>query len=74
MIYIRIYSGVLKVGTEVHNPRLKRGEKISRIFQTHAHQRTPGGRGQGRGDGRGHGIEGDHHRRHPLRSEPSDSS
>jgi elongation factor G len=40
LIYIRIYSGVLKVGTEVHNPRLKRGEKISRIFQMHAHQRT----------------------------------
>jgi len=40
LIYIRIYSGVLKVGTEVFNPRLKRGEKISRIFQMHAHQRT----------------------------------
>ena len=40
LIYIRIYSGVLKVGTEVYNPRLKRGEKISRIFQMHAHQRT----------------------------------
>ncbi len=40
LVYIRIYSGVLKVGTEVFNPRLKRGEKISRIFQMHAHQRT----------------------------------
>jgi elongation factor G len=40
LIYIRIYSGVLKVGAEVYNPRLKRGEKISRIFQMHAHQRT----------------------------------
>ena len=40
LVYIRIYSGVLKVGTEVYNPRLKRGEKISRIFQMHAHQRT----------------------------------
>jgi len=40
LVYIRIYSGVLKVGAEVHNPRLKRGEKISRIFQMHAHQRT----------------------------------
>src|SRR5512143_2532293 len=40
LIYIRIYSGILKVGTEVYNPRLKRGEKISRIFQMHAHQRT----------------------------------
>jgi elongation factor G len=40
LVYIRIYSGVLKVGTEIYNPRLKRGEKISRIFQMHAHQRT----------------------------------
>jgi elongation factor G len=40
LIYIRIYSGVLKVGAEVYNPRLKKGEKISRIFQMHAHQRT----------------------------------
>jgi elongation factor G len=40
LIYIRIYSGVLKVGKEIYNPRLKRGEKISRIFQMHAHQRT----------------------------------
>jgi elongation factor G len=40
LVYIRIYSGVLKVGTEIYNPRLKKGEKISRIFQMHAHQRT----------------------------------
>lgn len=40
LVYIRIYSGLLKVGSEVYNPRLKKGEKISRIFQMHAHQRT----------------------------------
>ncbi|NWG02291.1 MAG: elongation factor G [Syntrophaceae bacterium] len=40
LVYLRIYSGVLKVGTEIYNPRLKKGEKISRIFQMHAHQRT----------------------------------
>ncbi len=40
LVYIRIYSGVLRVGVEVFNPRLKRGEKVSRIFQMHAHQRT----------------------------------
>jgi elongation factor G len=40
LVYIRIYSGVLNVGTEVYNPRLKKGEKISRIFQMHAHQRA----------------------------------
>ncbi len=40
LIYLRIYSGILKVGMEVHNPRLKKGEKISRIFQMHAHHRN----------------------------------
>jgi elongation factor G len=40
MVYIRIYSGVLKVGREVYNPRLKKSEKISRIFQMHANQRN----------------------------------
>ena len=40
LVYLRIYSGVLKVGVEAYNPRLKKGEKISRIFQMHAHQRT----------------------------------
>ncbi len=40
LVYIRIYSGVLKVGAEVYNPRLRKSEKISRIFQMHAHQRT----------------------------------
>ena len=40
MVYVRIYAGVLKVGMEVYNPRLRRGEKISRIFQMHAHQRN----------------------------------
>jgi elongation factor G len=39
-VYIRIYSGVCKVGGEVYNPRLKKSEKISRIFQMHAHQRN----------------------------------
>ncbi|MGQ9646935.1 MAG: elongation factor G [Thermodesulfobacteriota bacterium] len=40
LVYIRIYSGLLKVGMEVYNPRLKRGEKVSRIFMMHANQRT----------------------------------
>jgi elongation factor G len=39
LVYIRIYSGILKVGQEVYNPRLQRKEKISRIFQMHANQR-----------------------------------
>ncbi len=40
LVYVRIYAGVLKVGMEVYNPRLKKGEKISRIFEMHAHQRN----------------------------------
>jgi elongation factor G len=40
LVYIRIYSGAFKVGMEVYNPRLKKSEKISRIFQMHAHQRN----------------------------------
>jgi elongation factor G len=40
LVYLRIYSGILKVGQEVYNPRTKRAEKISRIFQMHANQRT----------------------------------
>jgi elongation factor G len=39
LIYLRIYSGVLPVGMEVYNPRVKKKEKISRIFQMHANQR-----------------------------------
>jgi elongation factor G len=40
LVFIRIYSGILNVGEEVYNPRLKKSEKISRIFQMHANQRT----------------------------------
>jgi elongation factor G len=39
LVYIRIYSGTLKVGAETYNPRSKKTEKISRIFQMHANQR-----------------------------------
>jgi elongation factor G len=39
LVYIRIYSGILEVGEEIHNPRSKKTEKISRIFQMHANQR-----------------------------------
>ena len=35
LVYIRIYSGTLEVGAEVYNPRLKKSERISRIFQMH---------------------------------------
>jgi elongation factor G len=37
--YIRIYSGVIKVGDEVYNVNLDKKEKISRIFRMHANHR-----------------------------------
>ncbi|HSB07860.1 MAG TPA: elongation factor G [Thermodesulfobacteriota bacterium] len=40
LVYVRIYAGVLRVGIEAYNPRIRKGEKISRIFQMHAHQRS----------------------------------
>ncbi len=37
--YFRIYSGVLKTGEEVYNPRLKQGEKIARLLKIHANRK-----------------------------------
>jgi elongation factor G len=37
--YFRIYSGVLKAGEEVYNPRLKRPEKIARLLKIHANRK-----------------------------------
>jgi elongation factor G len=39
MIYARVYSGKVRVGQEVVNPRLGRMERISRIFRMHANHR-----------------------------------
>jgi elongation factor G len=37
--YFRIYSGVLKAGEEVYNPRLKHAEKIARLLKIHANRK-----------------------------------
>ncbi len=37
--YFRIYSGILKAGEEVYNPRLKGGEKIARLLKIHANRK-----------------------------------
>jgi elongation factor G len=37
--YFRIYSGILKSGEEVYNPRLKHGEKIARLLKIHANRK-----------------------------------
>jgi elongation factor G len=38
-VFLRIYSGVLKPGDEVLNPRTKRVEKVARMFSVHANRR-----------------------------------
>ncbi|MBA4389766.1 MAG: elongation factor G [Syntrophus sp. (in: bacteria)] len=39
LIYIRIYSGKLKVGDEVYNVNLRKKEKVSRIYKIHANHK-----------------------------------
>lgn len=39
LTYVRIYSGVMKVGDDVYNVNLDKREKISRIFRMHANHR-----------------------------------
>jgi elongation factor G len=38
-VYLRIYSGALRPGDEVLNPRTRRTEKVARIFSVHANRR-----------------------------------
>ncbi len=37
--FVRVYSGRLKAGDDVHNPSLKKTEKLSRILRMHANKR-----------------------------------
>ena len=39
MVYVRVYSGSVRAGSEVNNPRLEQKERISRIFRMHANHR-----------------------------------
>ena len=39
LFYMRAYSGTLKEGGHVYNPRAKRGERIQQLFLMHASQR-----------------------------------
>ncbi len=39
LTYFRVYSGVLKAGAEVYNPRLKKPERIARLLKMHANKR-----------------------------------
>jgi elongation factor G len=38
-VFLRLYSGTLSVGDDVLNPRLKKVEKVSRLFAIHADRR-----------------------------------
>jgi elongation factor G len=38
--YVRIYSGVLKVGQQVLNPLEKKKERVNKLLQMHANKRT----------------------------------
>ncbi|MFH2095299.1 MAG: elongation factor G [Bacteroidota bacterium] len=41
LAFIRIYSGVLKEGDMVYNPRTKRKERVTRLFHIHANKQNP---------------------------------
>ncbi|MDH3004833.1 MAG: GTP-binding protein, partial [Candidatus Shikimatogenerans sp. JK-2022] len=41
LVFIRVYSGKLKLGDFVYNPRTKKKEKISRMYQMHANKQIP---------------------------------
>ncbi|OHB76692.1 MAG: translation elongation factor G [Planctomycetes bacterium RBG_16_59_8] len=40
LTYLRVYSGTLRSGTQVFNPRTKTSERIGHIYQMHAHERN----------------------------------
>ena len=41
LIYLRVYSGVLKTGNMVYNTRTGKKERLSRLFQMHANKQIP---------------------------------
>jgi len=41
LVYIRVYSGVLKSGSYIYNTRTGKKERISRLYQMHANKQNP---------------------------------
>ena len=41
LVYFRVYSGSVKAGSYVYNPRTVKKERISRLFQMNSHQEIP---------------------------------
>ncbi|MBN2810151.1 MAG: elongation factor G [Deltaproteobacteria bacterium] len=40
LVFLRIYSGTLTAGQEIFNPRLKKKEKVSRLFQMQSYKKN----------------------------------
>ncbi len=40
LVFVRVYSGVLKSGGTIYNPRNRKKTKISRLYQMHANKQT----------------------------------
>lgn len=40
LVFLRLYSGTLSAGAEIFNPRLKKREKIARLFQMQSHKKN----------------------------------
>ena len=40
LVYVRVYSGQLKKGAAVYNPRTRKRERLARIVRVHANNRT----------------------------------
>lgn len=41
LVYLRVYSGTLKSGDLVYNPRTQKKERITRLFRMHANKQNP---------------------------------
>ena len=41
LVFIRVYSGTLKAGDIVFNPRTRKKERINRLYQMHANKQNP---------------------------------
>jgi elongation factor G len=41
LVFLRVYSGTLKAGDQVYNPRTGKKERINRLYQMHANKQNP---------------------------------
>ncbi len=40
LLFVRVYSGVVRPGAKLYNPRVKRMERVARVLRMHADQKT----------------------------------